>query len=288
MKRIKGLSIVGWIVFVCLVYVILMGLFSTDVVKNRPDIPYDLGKDGACLLSQVLTEVDLERLKDYCEEGNYKDAKHYLLHKEDLKQRIQQILNDDYQFQDYIWIIQKSSVHTCHRDNNGDFFNEGQQYPSYTLLIYIEDMDKCLGIIPESHTGLHHSNLNLTSRVETLLCRKGDAILFNANLIHVGTIQDKDHLRIQMKVTHRDDLDVLSYYQDFNKVLKKDNVLPKNLLQFQKNISCMFPYVSNLSQRENIQSARGTDNGETVGMGQKIFSWLFYGNSDFYDLPNAF
>ena len=288
MQRIKPFpySFILWTIIIGLVYVILIGLFSTDVVKNKL---YDLEKDGVCLLTQVLSNKELEPLKRCCEQGNYKEAKIHLIQHDGLKQRIQHMLSEDYVFQDYIWIIQKSSVHTCHRDNNGDFFNEGQQYPSYTLLIYIEDMekDKCLGVIPESHQDLNHSNVNLTNRVETLSCKKGDAILFNANLIHVGTIQ-KDHLRIQMKVTHRDDLDVLSYYQDFNKVLKKDNTIPRNILQFQKNISCMFPYVSNLSQRENIQSARGTDNGETVGIGQKIFSSLFYGNADFYDLPNAF
>ena len=150
-------------------------------------------------------------------------------------------------------------------------------------------MEKCLGVIPTSHKDVNSFNVNPTNKVETLLCKKGDAILFNANLIHVGTIQSKDdHLRIQMKVTHREDIPTLSYYQDFNKILKKDNTMPKELLQFQKNVSCMFPYVSNLTQSDNIQSARGTDNGETIGLPQKVFSYWFYGNSDFYDLPNAF
>jgi len=276
-----------WIVLIFVFYVILLGLCSTDVVKHRR---YDLEKEGVCLFPQVLSTLEIHQYKEYCEQDQYKEAKHQLIQHPGLNRVLQETLGKEYIFQDYIWVIQKSSVHTCHRDNNGDFFNKGQRYPSYTLLIYLEDMDKCLGIIPESHTCIHHSNVNLTwtNPVETMLCKKGDAILFNANLIHVGTIQDKDHLRIQMKVSHRDDLDVLSYYQDFNKVLKKDNPLPKGLLQFQKNISCRFPSVSNLSQRENIQSARGSDNGETIGLGQKTFSTLFYGNPDFYDLPNAF
>jgi hypothetical protein len=71
-------------------------------------------------------------------------------------------------------------------------------------------------------------------------------------------------------------------------VLNKDNTLPNSVLLFQKNMSCMFPYISNLTQGENIKSARGTDNGASVGFAQKIFSYLFYGNSNFYDLPNAF
>jgi len=39
-------------------------------------------------------------------------------------------------------------------------------------------------------------------------------------LIHVGTINKKDdHLRIQMKVTHKDDFDAIGYYENFHKGL---------------------------------------------------------------------
>lgn len=269
-----------------LLYIVFYCLFFTDVVQKRQ---YDLEKDGVCLFPKVLSSTQIQHLSQACVEGNYKEAKEHLLQDKRLIRLLKQTLCEEYQFQDYIWIIQKSSVHTCHRDNNGDFFNKGQKYPSYTLLLYLEDMEKCLGVIPTSHKDVNSFNVNPTNKVETLLCKKGDAILFNANLIHVGTIQSKDdHLRIQMKVTHREDIPTLSYYQDFNKILKKDNTMPKELLQFQKNVSCMFPYVSNLTQSDNIQSARGTDNGEKVGLPQKVFSYCFYGNSDFYDLPNAF
>ena len=285
----KGSTWIGTITLLfglILLYIVFYCLFFTDVVEKRQ---YDLEKDGVCLFPKVLSSAQIQHLSQACVEGNYKEAKEHLLQDKRLIRLLKQTLGQEYQFQDYIWIIQKSSVHTCHRDNNGDFFNKGQKYPSYTLLLYLEDMEKCLGVIPTSHKDVNSFNVNPTNKVETLLCKKGDAIIFNANLIHVGTIQPKDdHLRIQMKVTHREDIPTLSYYQDFNKILKKDNTMPKELLQFQKNVSCMFPYVSNLTQSDNIQSARGTDNGETIGLPQKVFSYWFYGNSDFYDLPNAF
>jgi len=272
------------IFFIFFIYVFVLYSESVDSTKT-----YDLEKDGACIFKNVLSDIEIEKLKQQCQDNNYKDSKNKLINHTLLNNIIHKKLGEDYRFQDYIWIIKKSSVHTCHRDNNGDFFNVSQKHPSYTLLVYLEDMEKCLGIIPQSHKSLNSYNINLTNKVEALLCKKGDAILFNANLIHVGTIQKKDdHLRIQMKITHNDDIHVLSYYENFNKVLKKDNTIPKSMLHFQRNISCMFPFVSDLSQRENIDSARGTDNGVKVGTGQKIFSYLFYGNSDFYDLPNAF
>lgn len=250
----------------------------------------DLDANGFCICKNVLDESEIADLKGDCEHDNYKAAKEKLIKNEHLNHIIKSLTGgENYIFQDYIWIIQKSSVHTCHRDNNGDFFNENQQYPSYTMLIYLEDMEKCLGVIPNSHKYISSYSVNLTDPVANILCNKGDVILFNANLIHVGTINKKnDNIRIQMKVSHKDDINTLSYYQNFNKVLNQDNTIPVYARQIQKKASCMFPIFANITQSANIQSARGSDNGAKIGIPQKLFSYVFYGNKDFYDLPNAF
>jgi len=234
-----------------------------------------------------------------CENKQYKQIKDTLLNNQQLIALKKKATSNQYVFQDYIWIIEKSSVHTCHRDNNGDFFNENQKYPSYTALVYLEDMDKCLGVMPESHKDLYSNSMNFTDTVKNILCNKGDVIIFNANLIHVGTINrtkdsknnwntKDDNLRIQLKITHKDDIENIMYYEDFNKVLNQDNTLPLSLRLAQKRLSCMFPILSNLTQQENIRTARGSDNGVDVGIPQQIFSYLFYGNKNFYNLPNAF
>jgi hypothetical protein len=265
---------------------IIYAAFLTDNIYLSTD--YDLNRDGFYIHKSVLNSYEIKMLKTHCERGDYKKTKDYLLRHPVLK-NIALSLSPDYVFQDYVWIIQKSSVHTCHRDNNGDFFNEGQKYPSYTMLIYLEDMDKCLGVIPTSHKNKNSYFIDFNGNLVNLLCNKGDAIIFNANLIHVGTLNDKeDNLRIQLKVTHKDDVQHISYYQNFNKVLYKDNKLPTVLRKTQRNLSCIFPGISNLTQSENIRTSRGSDNGANIGYLQKMFSYLFYGNSDFYDLPNAF
>lgn len=278
-------------IIICIIFIILYfvsaAIISRDVTA-APDRKYSIKEDGVQIYKQVLTEDEIDMLKQKCENKKYEFVKKYLINSPRLSKVIKD-LGDDYEFQDYIWVIQKSTVHTCHRDNNGDFFNEKQKYPSYTLLVYLEDMEKCLGVVPESHKDVTSYNINLTNPVVNLLCNKGDIIIFNANLIHVGTINSRDdNLRIQMKVTHREDIPILNYYQNYNKVLNSNNNIPKPLIHFQKNLSCLLPVLSNMSQSENIRSARGSDNGAEIGMGQKIFSLLFYGNSNYYDLPNAF
>ena len=268
---------------------VLLKCFFTEDKLDASNKTYNLQKDGFVIIKDILTEKELEEIKEKCDKDDYYNSKNLLINNNYLLNIIKNnIKNDNYVFQDYIWIIKKSSVHICHRDNNGDFFNDNQKYPSYTLLVYLEDTEKCLGVIPYSHYDVNSYNINFNNVVNYLPCKKGDAILFNANLIHVGALNKKDNLRIQMKISHKDDLEALSYYENYNKVLNQDNNLHYNIKHTQKNLSCMFPFVSNLTQDETINSSRGSDNGAKIGIFQKMFSYIFYGNSDFYDLPNAF
>ena len=282
------LIILLFLVF-CVNYLIL---YKDQTIKNGDR--YNLQRDGFCLYKNILTDAEINDLKTLCQNKQYKKTKETILSNPKLIALKNAATNYQYVFQDYIWIIQKSVVHTCHRDNNGDFFNKNQKHPSYTVLVYLEDMEKCLGVMPGSHTDLYANSMNITDTVKNILCNKGDVIIFNANLIHVGTMNTKngksqdDNLRIQLKLTHKDDIQHISYYQNFNKVLNQDNTLPWSLKRAQKRMSCMFPGISNLTQRENIRTARGSDNGVDIGLPQQMFSYLFYGNKDFYNLPNAF
>jgi ectoine hydroxylase-related dioxygenase (phytanoyl-CoA dioxygenase family) len=276
------------IILIFIVLLIIKLFFYSDIIEEYPE-KYTLHNDGIQLFKNVLNKNEIVDIIEKCNNENYIDAKLLLLKHPKILNLIHSTTSNQYIFQDYVWIIKKSVVHTCHRDNNGDFFNENQKHPSYTMLIYLEDMEKCLGIIPNSHKDLNSYNVNLFENVVNIPCKKGDVILFNANLIHVGCINKKDdNLRIQLKVSHKDDIDKLQYYQKFNKILNKDNNLPVFLRKGQRQFSCMFPFMSNLTQNENIRTARGSTDGVEIGLPQKTFSYLFYGNPDFYDLPNAF
>jgi len=152
-------------------------------------------------------------------------------------------------------------MRACH---NGTVFNKGQLHPSYTMLLYLE---RALGIITGSHVSLDEGAWNLptvssdgvVSRLEEIECGEGDAIVFNANLIHVGTMLDKrDHLRV---LTHRDRNTL-----DFHKVQQRE------------------PKVSDWTQVENIRTSK---KGEDVGWKQSVFSTRLFVSPDFYDLNEA-
>ena len=276
--------------FVVIILLFIFRIFLLNDTVEHNTVKYKLENQGFQVFKNVIDSNKIQEFTELCKNKNYKELKTKIMQENKINNLIKNKLDSDYQLQDYIWIIEKSVVHTCHRDNNGDFFNAGQKNPSYTMLIYLEDMEKCLGVIPYTHKNKQSNRVNLLfDEVINLKCNAGDIIVFNANLIHVGCINKKDdNLRIQLKVSHKDDLDILNYYQDFNKVLNKDNPLPQELRKAQRNLSCMFPIVSDFTQGENIRTARGSDNGIDVGRGQQWFSYMFYGNKDFYDLPNAF
>lgn len=279
-------------------FYVLVGLITALIVYNlffyqdyvdKNVTKYSLQNHGFQVYKDVLDIPDIQTIKMDCDKKEYKKTKQFLREHPKLRKLIEQQLGDEYVFQDYIWIIKKSVVHTCHRDNNGDFFNKNQKHPSYTMLIYVEDMEKCLGVIPQSHRHLSSFAMNITDPTINLPCSKGDVIIFNANLIHVGSMNKNDNnLRMQMKVTHRDDVKHIQYYENFNKIMDTTNTLPTCMRRAQKRLSCMFPMISNLTQNENIRTARGSSDGVDVGIRQKAFSYLFYGDSKFYDLPNAF
>ena len=275
------------VIFYTLYFIIHFMLYE-DIVSYWNQ-KYNLKRDGFCILKNTFSSGEIYNLTNHCEEENYKQTKDYLMTHKKLNKLIQRNTSKDHVFQDYIFIIKKSSIHTCHRDSNGDFFNENQKYPSYTILIFLEDMEKCLGVIPHSHKDVNSYSINFSDPVSHLVCKKGDIILFNANLIHVGALNSKDdNLRVQMKVTHKDDIEAIPYYNNYNKILNEDNNMPFLIRKAQRKLSCLLPIISNLSQKEIQRTSDGEGGKEEISMFQKIFSSLFYGNASFYNLPNAF
>jgi len=248
-----------------------------------------LERDGVVMLPGVLSPHQVVRFRHLAKRAQYKKIKEEILGDANISQRLGEATGPGYVFQDYIWMIMKSNVHTCHRDNNGDFFNTGQSHPSYTLLFYLEEMDSCLDVIPRSHTSLWRHSVQWTDTTQHIPCRPGSVVLFNANLVHTGSFNPRpDNMRIQMKWTHQDDLSIIDYYNDFNKYVDKPNKVPLSIRRLQKHLTCQFPILSDITQSTNIQTARGSSSqGVHIPWTQKWFSYLAYGNPNYYDLPDA-
>jgi hypothetical protein len=269
---------------------LLLALVSYLYFQTDQFLDYEptLEEDGICILRDVFHEQELEMLIEECAKDDYKEVKREIHKNPRLLKTLEMKCGSGYVFHDYILVIKKSSIHTCHRDSNGHVFND-IDHPSYTLIIYLEDMEKCLGVIPSSHKDIHSFGFNPTNVMRQVVCKKGDILLFNASIIHAGSLnlEHPDALRIQMKYSHKDDLPLLDYYTNYNKILKEENMWSFPIKKIQQNATCMAPILGNMSA-EVIKNNKKIQNIEDISFVEKIFNYVFYGKSDYYHIPNAF
>ena len=272
------------IILLIMAFVLILYLQEEHVLEYDPD----LREDGICILRDVFTPVELDELIKDCSTDNYKMAKENIIGNAKLLDILKKKTGEGYVFHDYIFVIKKSAIHTCHRDSNGDMFNDILN-PSYTMILFLEDMDKCLAVIPSSHKDKNSFEYNLKNEVKQVLCKKGDILLFNASIIHAGSLNEgkPDALRIQMKFSHKDDLHLLDYYSNYNKILKEENTNPFYMKKIQQNASCMVTILGD-SNTDIIKNNKNVKNDNDIPIQEKIFAYLFYGKSDYYNLPNAF
>ena len=153
------LLIIGLVVL----YFILYCMFSKDKVIYSEN--YDIFKDGLKTFKNILSPDEVKMLLKKSHENDYRYIKEYIFKNKKIKKIYKKLLGSDYLFQDYIFVIKKSSIHTCHRDGNGDFFNSKQKNHSYTMLLYLEDMEKSLGVIPDSHKDVNSFGFNGVKRL---------------------------------------------------------------------------------------------------------------------------
>lgn len=269
------------ILIILIISSILFKYINNHVITINDN--FTLNKNGFEIFN-LLNQNEINILNFLWDNNKYNDIKQIIHNNILLLNIIKNKLGDDYIFQDYILLIEKSRIHTCHRDNNGKMFNKYQKYPSYTIILYIDQMEKCLDVIPNSNKT--SNGIFITDVTSSIKCNSGNIIIFDANLIHSGSFNIKpNNRRIQMKISHKDDINILSYYEKYNKNLNKENNLPNNIINIQKHLSCQFPIVSDIIQ-PLVSNATYYKNNNEIPLYQKIFSKIFYGDKNHYNLSN--
>ncbi len=142
------------------------------------------------------------------------------------------------------------------------------------MLFFLEPMERCLDVVDKSSQS--QNGVFLTDPTESVQCSPGGALLFDANLIHSGSINDKpNHKRIQMKLTHVEDLATIDYFNGYNKKLDSENKNPLFVSKMQKHFSCQLPVMSDMFKSSAAKPL------------EQMFSKIFYGNEKFYDLKSV-
>ncbi len=241
----------------------------------------NLDYHGYVVKNKIISDDILKKIRTHWDKLEYKEINDIIKNDKSIKKFIDEnIKMSGYQLMDYIMFLENSVLHTCHRDNNSEYFND--ILPSYTIILYIDDMNRCLDVIPKSHND--KLGVYLYDKTRTFVCKGGSIILFNASLVHSGSVDsDNNNRRIQLKVSHKGDLDKLSFYQKYYKILNKQNTNSDISKRVQKHFSCRFPIISDMTQGNDKNYISGN-----MSLITKIFSKLFYSDKDYYKLKDAF
>ena len=260
-----------WLLLIVL-FLLYIYLTAGNTIKFIRPIDGDTGYK----LLDVFGDTEVNYILGLIDSKKYLDAQKFMQNHSGFLKQMNQLLGEDYVFMDYIFTIEKSSISTCHRDENGSVFTPQNKHPSYTILFYLEPMDACLDIIPGSHK--ERNAVYLSKSLESIPCKPGQAVLFDADLIHSGSINTKnDNKRIQMKIIHKDDLDNLKEFHKYYKVgdATKETTLQNTL--FYRRLSCMFPGIADLTRNGNSMPP----------FLNKLYKKLVYGDEDNYKLKNV-
>ena len=258
-------------VFYFLCIILIVYILYKILVKSKA------GDSGYVVIKDLINKGDVEKLLVDWDNKNYQNVKGFFKNNKDIGKKINSILGDDYTMIDYTYMIENSAIHTFHRDYTSCQNYNNLEYPSYTMILYLDDSDTGLQVIPQSHND--NQWIYFTDKSKKLYFKSGTAILFNANLLHSGSIVSgkvKRHC-IQFKVIHKDDIQKMPWLQDFHVLINKPNNKSENLKYLEMKATMHFPIFMDM-----FQSMIKTSFHEEKTYLQKIISNMIFSDAEFY------
>lgn len=259
------------LLFFLVLMVSLLWMQRTKVRFVNQDPRTDRGYE----VLDCLNENEVNHALELIELRKYTELQQMIQNNPEVLREIRRVVGPEYVFQDYMLSLEKSAISTCHRDENGQLFN-GQTHPAYTILFFLEPMDACLDVIGGSHK--RRDFINVSRPLESIPCTPGQAVLFNADLIHSGSMNDRDdNRRVQMKLIHKEDIGKIPQFDDYHKVADASKTNARWYTKFVRDMSCTFTGVADI-----------TKNGENMPAFIKtLYRYVAYGGGDRYKLHNV-
>lgn len=258
---------------------IIIRKFTNNYISRNEALNSSLYNNGYVLLTDIFSEQDIKTMKHHVDKENVSLLKSFMFRHDILKRKLDKQISlmthsvSNYEYQDYILLLKRSQIHTCHRDYNGDLYHK-LNHPSFTFIVYLNDMNSCLDIIENSHKSFRYLPY-IFDPTKHVQCNIGDILLFNSNLLHAGSIINTTSInpRIQMKLCHKDDRKTLNFYEKYSKIINEDNNANIYRQNMGRYISCQSPYTAEIA------------NTYVNGTNFKPPDWfmkLFYGNTKFF------
>ncbi len=237
------------LLFMILVFIIVYRLYMYKPIEHAT-----LNTNGFELID-VFTENEVNLIREYAENDENMKAADFVKKSARINEIILKRLGVDYVFPNYSFVIKKSQLSSCHRDDNGTMINTNSQYPSYTLIIFLKPMENCLKVIEGSHK--KQDKFYITKPPENIKCSPGQMIIFDSNLVHAGAFNENiNNTRIQMKLVHRNDMENHPELKNFHKELKNDKKPTHFAKIIDQPISCIAPVLSDKLRFKKGKGAR--------------------------------
>jgi hypothetical protein len=255
--------------FLFLLLSVIFCIYCVYLVDNKRERGYIVIKD-------VLLKDDVNYINRCWDNLDYNTIIDFLLKNDNVNDMIKRYLGKDYVLINYSYLIENSSIHTYHRDYTSSKNYNNLQQPSYTMILYLDDSNTGLNLIPGSHldktTLMYIKNRSIKPKVDP-----GSIIIFDADILHSGTKTDKKRRCIQFKIIHKQDIDKLPYLQNYHVLINKPNRKDDTLASFETFCTRHFPFLMDISN-ENIK----TSFVEDKTFMQKIVSSIVFSDKDFY------
>ena len=235
---------------------------------------------GFTIIKSLINKEKIDMILKKWEQKKYSEIKDFFLTGENsdkIREKIKNILGKDYILIDYCYLIENSAIHTYHRDYTSSMNYNNLNHPSYTMILYLDNSDTGLNLIPGSHND--NISIYLVDKSEKLNFDAGTAILFNADVLHAGTASDGNVSRhcIQFKIIHKDDLNKMPWLDNFHVLINRPNNKSLIMKTIESNLTKHLPIFMDNTQ-DLIKSAFSEDRTPI----QKFISSLIFSNEDFY------
>lgn len=258
------------------IYIILYALFIFIILHSciQQRVVFD---PGYFIMDNLLSKNEVDLVLSYWDKGDFVFIKQFFLNNQNITSKIHEILPEEYVLIDYTYVIENSSIHTFHRDYTSSKNYNNLKYSSYTMILYLDDSDTGLNIIPGSHKD--NSCIYFYNRAKKLHFIPGTAVIFDADILHAGSIVDSEVKRrcIQFKIIHKDDMDKLLSLQNYHVLINRPNNKFILLKEIESILTRHFPIFMDI-----FQGHIKTSFSEDKTMIQNIVSKIIFSDTDFY------
>ncbi len=166
-------SVNTYIVFSVIFILIILNLSTQQRIISEP---------GYFIMDNLLSNNQVDLVLSYWDNHDFVSIKQFFLNNESITSKIHEILPQEYVLIDYTYIIENSSIHTFHRDYTSSKNYNNLKYPSYTMILYLDNSDTGLNIIPGSHRD--NSSIYIHNQAKKLHFAPGTAVIFDADILH--------------------------------------------------------------------------------------------------------